>query len=63
MISEGVDINCQDKLSRTGLMEAMSNGSNKVVRILLGCNNIKIDISNKNGWTALLFMMLVIITT
>ena len=43
MISEDVDINGVDKDSHTGLMWAMMACSNRVVRILLGCNNIKID--------------------
>merc|ERR1719206_11922 len=39
--------------SYTGLMSAMSASSNKAVRILLGCTNIKIDIKDDVGYTAL----------
>jgi len=54
MISEGVDVNgVDDEFASTGLMMAMSNGNNDVVRILLDCNNIKIDVRDKFGSTAL----------
>jgi len=43
MISEGVDINDLDSDGRTALMKTMGNGRTELVRILLGCNNIKID--------------------
>ena len=43
MISEGVDINDLDSDGRTALMKAMGNGRTELVRILLGCNDIKID--------------------
>jgi len=54
MISEDVDINVVDRrYGNTGLMMAMRNDNTEVVRILLGCSNIKIDIKNRNGNTAL----------
>ena len=53
MISEGVDINGVDSYGYTGLMMAMYKGNTEVSRILLSCNNIKIDIKNNIGWTAL----------
>ena len=54
MISEGVDINGGDsKYGNTGLMMAMRNGNNEVLKILLSCSDIKIDLKNKNGSTAL----------
>ena len=58
LISEGVDINGFDKGDvnvdpATGLMAAMSNDNTEVVRILLSCNNIKIDIQDIIGYTAL----------
>ena len=53
MKSEGADVNCRDIFGGTGLMGAMCNGNTEVVRVLLGCKNIKIDIKNRFGWTAL----------
>ena len=53
MISEGVNINGRDGDGFTGLMVAMYNGNTEVSRILLSCNNIKIDIKDKYGMTAL----------
>merc|ERR1739840_66451 len=43
MISEGVDVNDLDSDGRTALIKAMGIGRTEVVRILLVCNNIKID--------------------
>ena len=53
MISEGVDVNSLGKVGFTGLMVAMAMNNTEVSRILLGCNNIKIDIKNPYGLTAL----------
>ena len=54
MISEGMDVNSLGKVGFTGLMVAMAMNNTEVSRILLGCNNIKIDIKEiKDGWTAL----------
>merc|ERR1719346_859751 len=53
MISVGMDINAEDRGGFTGLMLAMSYGSIEVVRILLGCKNIKIDTKDSLGRTAL----------
>jgi len=53
MISEGVNINGVNSKERTGLMVAMYTDNTEVSRILLSCNNIKIDIKDKNGETAL----------
>merc|ERR1719232_1096829 len=53
MISGGVDINGKSSDGYTGLMRAMVRGNIEVVRILLGCNNIKIDTKNSVGSTAL----------
>merc|ERR1719351_404599 len=53
MISEGVDSNGVHRDEVNGLMVAMDEGNTEVVRILLGCNNIKIDTNNSDGWTAL----------
>jgi len=53
MISEGLDVNSLGKEGVTGLMGAMHMNNTEVSRILLGCNNIKIDIKNSHGWTAL----------
>jgi len=60
MISEGVDINGVHPISiwsinepLTGLMGAMGDHRNKVVRLLLRCKDIKIDIKDKNDRTAL----------
>ena len=57
MISEGVNINGGDEYGDTGLMTAMGRGNTEVSRILLSCNNIKIDIKNKLGlsWAKLKF--------
>ena len=57
LISDGVDINAQQG-GFTGLIMAMSVGNLEVVKILLGSKNIKIDLKNKNGWTALHFACL-----
>jgi len=53
MTSEGVNINGEDKYGVTGLQMAMLGGHTEVVRILLGCNEIKIDSKNRIGHTAL----------
>ena len=54
MISEGVDVNSVQEHGYTGLMVALLRNNTEVFRILLGCNNIKIDIKEiKDGWTAL----------
>ena len=57
LISKGVDINGIDsKCSQTGLMMALSSHSSQsleIVKILLGCYKIRIDIKNKYGDTAL----------
>merc|ERR1712179_364451 len=53
MISEGVDMNGVDSYGYTGLMKAMMWGNTEVSRILLSCDNIKIDIKDKCGRTAL----------
>ena len=56
MISEGVNINDEDTVTRdTGLIVAMWCGNTKISRILLSCNNIKIDIKDKYSSTALHF--------
>ena len=56
IISEGVDINGQDSDGKTGLMVSMSASyRTETARILLGHNNIKLDIKNKDGRTALHF--------
>ena len=54
MIAGGVDINgCDTEFASTALMLAMSKETIEVVRILLSCNNIKIDARDKFGSTAL----------
>ena len=53
IISEGVDINGGNRHSETGLMRAMSHGHMKIVELLLSCEDIKIDIQNSIGLTAL----------
>ena len=57
LIAEGIDINQRNNSTRksgtTGLILAIINGHIDLVRILLGCPNIKIDIITKIGWTAL----------
>ena len=53
MTSEGVNINGENKYGVTGLQMAMLRGHTEVVRILLGCNEIKIDSKNRSGNTAL----------
>merc|ERR1719233_625870 len=55
MIAEGVDVNGVDKLfAQNGLMNAMEMSTdNKLTKILLDCNNIKLDIKNLHGETAL----------
>jgi len=53
MISEGVDINWRDEFGGTALMYAMERGTTELVSILLGCADIKIDATDRQGWTAL----------
>ena len=57
LISEGVDINGFGSIENldgdTGLMVAMSEDHTEIVRILLSCHNIKIDIQDIIGLTAL----------
>ena len=54
IISEGVDINGQDSDGTTGLMVSMRHSyCTETARILLGYNNIKLDIKDKDGYTAL----------
>jgi len=54
MISEGVDINGLDSIHGvTGLMVSMMCGNKDVVRILLGCNSMKMDSKTSAGRTAL----------
>ena len=53
MISEGVNINGMDSDGHTGLIVAMGHDNTEVSRILLSCNNIKIDTKDKIGSTAL----------
>jgi len=53
MITEEVNINAANNVEVTGLMQAMFRGNTEVSRILLGCKNIKIDIKDIYGNTAL----------
>jgi len=54
MISEGVNINgAANKYGCSGLQVAMLLGRTEVVRMLLGCNEIRIDSKNGIGHTAL----------
>ena len=53
MLSDGVDVNIVNEDGATGLIMAMILGKTEVSRILLGCNNIKIDIKDSYGNTAL----------
>ena len=53
MISEGVNINGVNSYGCTGLIWATLSGKTEVSRILLSCNNIKIDIKDECGSTAL----------
>merc|ERR1719233_413158 len=57
MISAGVNVNgLHDGFS--GLSVAMTAGNVEVVKILLGCQDIKIDLKTKHGMTALHFACL-----
>jgi len=54
MISEGVDINgVNNRYGYSGLMLAMGEGNTEAAGLLLGCPNIKIDIQDIHGYTAL----------
>ena len=54
LISEGVDINgVHSRYGCTGLIVGMLHGNTDIVRTLLECSNIKIDIKDSYGWTAL----------
>ena len=57
LIAKGVDVNrTRDKKGTTGLMDAMLRGmtdKEEIVKTLLKCPDIKIDIRDSDGWTAL----------
>ena len=55
-IENNVNVNFQDNLGLTALMNAIEKDKIDIVRFLIKeCNNIDVDLQNENGQTALMY--------
>ena len=55
--NEKVNWNLKNAYEQTPLMEAIKNGSNERVRLMLTHPNIDLNIRDRDGWTALFWAL------